>query len=56
MKNRLETLRKKVFLTNTIQGLYNPSEAILCFWDLKLRVILAKFSRSQIEEMNNEIS
>jgi hypothetical protein len=54
-KNLRETLRKRVFQINQIQGLFGPSEALLSFWDLKLKVNLAKFSRSQIEEMNHEI-
>jgi hypothetical protein len=55
-KQAFAILRKRVFQTNQIQGLYGPSEAILYFWDLKLKVVLAKFSRSQIEEMANEVS
>lgn len=55
MKNRLETLRKRVFHVNQIQGLYGSTEALLYFWDLKLKVALAKFSQSQIEMMQNEI-
>jgi len=54
-KRTLETFRKRVFQVNEIQGLYGHSEALLYFWDLKVKVNLAKFSRSQIEEMTNEV-
>jgi hypothetical protein len=55
MKNRLETIRKRVLQANDIQGLFNHGQSILSFWDLKLRVVLAKFSQIEIEEMANEV-
>jgi hypothetical protein len=38
MKKHLETLRKKIPLVRDIQGLFDHSEALLSFWDLKLKI------------------
>jgi hypothetical protein len=46
-KKALEALRRNLFLTRTIQGLYSPTEALLSFWDLKLTVDMANSAQSQ---------
>jgi hypothetical protein len=48
MKKNIETLRKKILSVRDIQGLFSHNEALLSFWDLKLRVTMAN-SQSQNE-------
>lgn len=51
-----EALRRRIFLTNEIQGLFSSSQSLLSFWDLKVKVTLSKFSKIEIEGMKYEIS